>query len=203
MWRWWYWRLRSPENVICRCWSLQLIFHWVKNVFKYLLLNSAFLYISYLICKTVRYFCHTHCLTGILKLLVINIWWCYFHCTIITNVKVVVMSWAQYLSCVIRWSLFMYLSCVTSWWLFCVPALCHMLVTILCSCLVSSGGRIPDAAMIHAARKRRQMAREMGNDYIAIESNSNMKWVFHVILRKGINHWLGVRTLKLQVLRFS
>jgi len=40
---------------------------------------------------------------------------------------------------------------------------------------VPSGGRIPDAAMIHAARKRRQMAREMGNDYIALESNSNMK----------------------------
>ena len=44
---------------------------------------------------------------------------------------------------------------------------------------MSSGGRIPDAAMIHAARKRRQLAREMGNDYIAIESNSNTKkWVF-------------------------
>jgi len=101
------------------------------------------------------------------------------------------MSWAQYLSCVIRWSLLY------------VPVLCHKLVTVLCTCLVSSGGRIPDAAMIHAARKRRQMAREMGNDYIAIESNSNMKWVFHVILRKGINHWFGVWNLKLQVLRFS
>jgi len=69
----------------------------------------------------------------------------------------------------------MYLSCVISWSLFYIPVLCHKLVTVLCTCLVSSGGRIPDAAMIHAARKRRQMAREMGNDYIAIESNSNMK----------------------------
>jgi hypothetical protein len=38
--------------------------------------------------------------------------------------------------------------------------------------LVSSGGRIPDAAMIHAARKRRQLAREMGSDYIPVENNS-------------------------------
>lgn len=32
-----------------------------------------------------------------------------------------------------------------------------------------TGGRIPDAAMIHAARKRRQKARELGSDYIPIE----------------------------------
>uniref|UniRef100_A0A1B6C9W1 GCF C-terminal domain-containing protein n=1 Tax=Clastoptera arizonana TaxID=38151 RepID=A0A1B6C9W1_9HEMI len=33
-------------------------------------------------------------------------------------------------------------------------------------------GQIPDAAMIHAARKRRQQAREMGGDYIPIEDSS-------------------------------
>lgn len=32
-----------------------------------------------------------------------------------------------------------------------------------------AGGRIPDAAMIHAARKRRQKAREMGGDFIPVE----------------------------------
>lgn len=31
------------------------------------------------------------------------------------------------------------------------------------------GGCIPDAAMIHAARKCRQKARELGTDYIPIE----------------------------------
>lgn len=31
------------------------------------------------------------------------------------------------------------------------------------------GGCIPDAAMIHAARKRRQKARELGTDYIPLE----------------------------------
>lgn len=30
-------------------------------------------------------------------------------------------------------------------------------------------GIIPDAAMIHAARKRRQRARELGGDYVPIE----------------------------------
>ncbi|XP_069680870.1 PAX3- and PAX7-binding protein 1 [Periplaneta americana] len=41
--------------------------------------------------------------------------------------------------------------------------------------LLLESGRIPDAAMIHAARKRRQMAREMGGDYIPIDNNSTMK----------------------------
>ncbi|XP_046404390.1 PAX3- and PAX7-binding protein 1 [Ischnura elegans] len=35
--------------------------------------------------------------------------------------------------------------------------------------LLLQSGRIPDAAMIHAARKRRQMAREMGGDYIPVD----------------------------------
>lgn len=30
-------------------------------------------------------------------------------------------------------------------------------------------GAIPDAAMIHAARKKRQRAREMGGDYVPLE----------------------------------
>lgn len=36
------------------------------------------------------------------------------------------------------------------------------------------GGVIPDSTMIHAARKRRQMAREMGTpgDYISLNANS-------------------------------
>ncbi|XP_072751185.1 PAX3- and PAX7-binding protein 1 isoform X1 [Anoplolepis gracilipes] len=38
-----------------------------------------------------------------------------------------------------------------------------------------SGGCIPDAAMIHAARKRRQKARELGTDYIPIEEQSDDK----------------------------
>ncbi|EFN87798.1 GC-rich sequence DNA-binding factor-like protein [Harpegnathos saltator] len=36
-------------------------------------------------------------------------------------------------------------------------------------------GCIPDAAMIHAARKRRQKARELGTDYIPIEEQSDEK----------------------------
>lgn len=36
-------------------------------------------------------------------------------------------------------------------------------------------GCIPDAAMIHAARKRRQKARETGHDYIPVEEQSNEK----------------------------
>lgn len=35
--------------------------------------------------------------------------------------------------------------------------------------IVLESGQIPDAAMIHAARKRRQRARELGGDYIPIE----------------------------------
>lgn len=35
-------------------------------------------------------------------------------------------------------------------------------------CLYFAGGKIPDAAMIHAARKKRQQAREMG-DFIPVE----------------------------------
>ncbi|KAK3912452.1 PAX3- and PAX7-binding protein 1 [Frankliniella fusca] len=35
--------------------------------------------------------------------------------------------------------------------------------------IILESGRIPDAAMIHAARKRRQRAREMGGDFIPIE----------------------------------
>jgi GC-rich sequence DNA-binding factor len=51
---------------------------------------------------------------------------------------------------------------------------------------MSSGGRIPDAAMIHAARKRRQLAREMGSDYIAVESNSSVKkWVLRDTFKEG------------------
>lgn len=35
--------------------------------------------------------------------------------------------------------------------------------------IILESGRIPDAAMIHAARKRRQRAREMGGDFIPVE----------------------------------
>jgi len=31
------------------------------------------------------------------------------------------------------------------------------------------GGQIPDASLIHFARKRRQLAREQGDDFIPIE----------------------------------
>lgn len=41
------------------------------------------------------------------------------------------------------------------------------------------GGCIPDAAMIHAARKKRQKARELGHDYIPVEE----QWyIFKIIL---------------------
>lgn len=33
------------------------------------------------------------------------------------------------------------------------------------------GGKIPDAATIHAARKKRQRARELGADYIPVDVN--------------------------------
>lgn len=36
------------------------------------------------------------------------------------------------------------------------------------------GGQIPDAAMIHAARKRRQQAREMG-DFVPVEEETVSK----------------------------
>ncbi|KAK7871921.1 hypothetical protein R5R35_009725 [Gryllus longicercus] len=39
--------------------------------------------------------------------------------------------------------------------------------------LLLESGRIPDAAMIHAARKRRQLAREMGGDYIPVETKTD------------------------------
>lgn len=35
--------------------------------------------------------------------------------------------------------------------------------------IVLESGQIPDAAMIHAARKRRQRARELGGDFIPVE----------------------------------
>lgn len=41
--------------------------------------------------------------------------------------------------------------------------------------LLKSGG-IPDAAMIHAARKRRQEAREMGGDYIPVSYDADNKF---------------------------
>lgn len=34
-------------------------------------------------------------------------------------------------------------------------------------------GQIPDAALIHAARKRRQQARDLGEDFIPISSQSH------------------------------
>ena len=34
------------------------------------------------------------------------------------------------------------------------------------------GGQIPDASLIHLARKRRQLARERGDEFIPIESES-------------------------------
>ena len=44
-----------------------------------------------------------------------------------------------------------------------------------CKFLIASGGVIPDSTMIHAARKRRQMAREMGTpgDYISLNTAEN------------------------------
>ncbi|XP_072751186.1 PAX3- and PAX7-binding protein 1 isoform X2 [Anoplolepis gracilipes] len=41
--------------------------------------------------------------------------------------------------------------------------------------ILLESGCIPDAAMIHAARKRRQKARELGTDYIPIEEQSDDK----------------------------
>ncbi|XP_015599684.1 PAX3- and PAX7-binding protein 1 [Cephus cinctus] len=41
--------------------------------------------------------------------------------------------------------------------------------------ILLESGCIPDAAMIHAARKRRQKARELGTDYIPIEEQSEDK----------------------------
>ncbi|XP_012277672.1 PAX3- and PAX7-binding protein 1 [Orussus abietinus] len=41
--------------------------------------------------------------------------------------------------------------------------------------ILLESGCIPDAAMIHAARKRRQKARELGTDYIPIEEQSDEK----------------------------
>lgn len=35
--------------------------------------------------------------------------------------------------------------------------------------LTVTGGQIPDANMIHLVRKHRQMAREMGDDFIAVD----------------------------------
>lgn len=35
--------------------------------------------------------------------------------------------------------------------------------------IILESGQIPDAAMIHAVRKRRQRARELGGDYIPVE----------------------------------
>jgi len=34
-------------------------------------------------------------------------------------------------------------------------------------------GQIPDAALIHAARKRRQQARDLGEDFIPLSSQSH------------------------------
>lgn len=34
-------------------------------------------------------------------------------------------------------------------------------------------GQIPDAALIHAARKRRQQARDLGEDFIPLSSKSH------------------------------
>ncbi|XP_043280862.1 PAX3- and PAX7-binding protein 1 isoform X2 [Venturia canescens] len=41
--------------------------------------------------------------------------------------------------------------------------------------IILESGCIPDAAMIHAARKRRQKARELGTDYIPIEEHGDDK----------------------------
>jgi len=35
--------------------------------------------------------------------------------------------------------------------------------------VIVTGGQIPDANMIHLARKRRQMAREMVDEFIAVD----------------------------------
>ncbi|KAL0275384.1 UNVERIFIED_CONTAM: hypothetical protein PYX00_003243 [Menopon gallinae] len=43
--------------------------------------------------------------------------------------------------------------------------------------IMIESGKIPDAATIHAARKRRQRARELGSDYIPV--NTNQKFSLH------------------------
>jgi len=42
-------------------------------------------------------------------------------------------------------------------------------------------GQIPDAALIHAARKRRQQARDLGEDFIPISSQSH-KYFMKILL---------------------
>lgn len=42
-------------------------------------------------------------------------------------------------------------------------------------------GQIPDAALIHAARKRRQQARDLGEDFIPISSSQSKRY-FHKLL---------------------
>lgn len=39
-------------------------------------------------------------------------------------------------------------------------------------------GQIPDAALIHAARKRRQQARDLGEDFIPISTQSQRYFYF-------------------------
>lgn len=39
-------------------------------------------------------------------------------------------------------------------------------------------GQIPDAALIHAARKRRQQARDLGEDFIPLSSQSHRYFNF-------------------------
>jgi len=38
--------------------------------------------------------------------------------------------------------------------------------------VILSGGQIPDASLIHLARKRRQLARERGDEFIPVEGGS-------------------------------
>lgn len=56
----------------------------------------------------------------------------------------------------------------------------------LTNVLVLAGGKIPDAATIHAARKRRQRARELGTDYIPIDSSQKSVLPFHIFSRLNI-----------------
>ena len=42
-------------------------------------------------------------------------------------------------------------------------------------CVYSVGGQIPDAAMIHMARKRRQLAREQGDDFLPLEDTDKVE----------------------------
>lgn len=39
--------------------------------------------------------------------------------------------------------------------------------------ILFSEGQIPDAALIHAARKRRQQARDLGEDFIPISTSQS------------------------------